>query len=78
MLQIWSIFIDLHNTRTAGMSGANPIAYSEILAYYSLNKEEPEVWEVKTIKRLDSVVLQYYAELQAKEQQKAQAKSKSK
>ena len=58
------------------MSGANPIAYSEISAYYSLNKEEPEVWEVKTIKRLDSVVLQHYAELQEKEQKKAQSKAK--
>ena len=76
MLQLWSTFIELHNTRIAGMSGANPIAYSEILAYYSLNKEEPEVWEVKTIKRLDSVVLQHYAELQDKEQKKAQSRAK--
>jgi len=74
MVQIWSNFIDLHNTRTAGMSSANPIQYSEILAYYTLNKEEPEVWEVKAIKRLDGIVLQYYSELAAKEQAKAKAK----
>jgi len=74
MIQIWSNFIDLHNTRTAGMSSANPIQYSEILAYYTLNKEDPEVWEVRAIKRLDGIVLQYYSELAQKEQAKAKAK----
>ena len=75
MSQVWSNFIDLHNTRTAGMSSANPIQYTEILAYYTLNKEEPETWEVKAIKRLDGIVLQHYAELQEKQQAKAKAKT---
>ena len=74
MIQIWSNFIDLHNTRTVGMSSANPIQYSEILAYYTLNKEDPEVWETRAIKKLDSIVLNYYAELAQKEQAKNKTK----
>ena len=76
MYNIWSIFIDLHNTRTAGMSGANPIAYTEILAYYSLLKDDPEDWEIKAIKMLDRVVLDMYAEQQKQEQEKAKTKRK--
>lgn len=76
MYNIWSIFIDLHNTRTAGMSGANPIAYTEILAYYSLLKDNPEDWEIKAIKMLDRVVLDMYAEQQKQEQEKAKTKRK--
>lgn len=76
MQSIWRHFINLHNTRTAGMSGVNPIQYSEISAYFSLNQEVPEVWEVNTLRRLDSVVLEHFADLADKEQKKAKNKTK--
>lgn len=69
MIAMWSTFVDLHNSRSAGFQ-ANPIAYSEILAYYTLHQIVPDLWEVQTIKRLDNVVLQIFAEEQEKQQKK--------
>jgi hypothetical protein len=76
MVSIWTHFINLHNTRTTGMSGANAITYSDILAYFTLLQEQPEIWEINTIRRLDTAVLQHFSDLMEKEQNKAKSKSK--
>ena len=69
MYEIWQVFISLHNSRNSGFQ-ANPIAYSEIQAYYSLYQTVPDAWEIETIKRLDFVVLQIFSDEQEKEQKK--------
>jgi hypothetical protein len=76
MISIWTHFINLHNTRTTGMSGVNAIAYSDIWAYFTLLQEQPEIWEINTIRRLDTTVLQHFSDLMEKEQNKAKSKSK--
>lgn len=69
MVGVWATFVDLHNSRSVGFS-ANPIAYSEILAYYTLHQIVPDLWEVQTIKRLDNVVLEIAAIEQEKQAKK--------
>jgi hypothetical protein len=70
MYDIWGVFVELHNSRSAGFS-ANPIAYSDIQAYYNLHQIVPYKWEIIAIKRLDAVVMQ----MQAEEQEKASKKN---
>lgn len=77
LVYLWQHFINLHNSRTAGMSSANPIAYSEILAYYTLLQEQPDNWEIVTIRRLDIAVLEHFADLAEKEKNKAKGKNKT-
>lgn len=54
---IWEWFGDLNNTRSEGFNGALPITYSEIKAYFELQKIEPQDWEINTIKRFDIAYL---------------------
>ena len=76
MRSIWSVFLELHNSRTFGYSSPNAILYSEILSYYALNQEPIEKWEVKVLRKLDGIVLQNYAEMADKERKAQAAKSK--
>lgn len=76
---VWNYFIDLHNARSfGGMQNINPLSYSDIKAYFELMNIVPEEWEVKLIKRLDTVALTQYAENARKEAEKNNRKSKSK
>jgi hypothetical protein len=54
---IWSAFTALSNSRTAGMSGPNPITYEQIKAWKELTETPLAAWEVEAIKRLDVVYL---------------------
>lgn len=54
----WDAFIDLSASRQVGMV-ANPISYTDILAYRDLTHEPLTAWDVRLIKRLDDVVLKY-------------------
>jgi hypothetical protein len=54
---IWSAFIALSNSRTAGMSGVNPLTYEQIKAWKELTETPLTAWEVEAIKRLDVVYL---------------------
>jgi hypothetical protein len=51
----------LHNARGSNGFGINPIAYTEIKAYFDLMQIEPEEWEVTLIKLFDNEALQAYA-----------------
>lgn len=55
----WVWFTDLHNSRTDGFNGFNPIAFTEIKAYFDLKKIDPTDREVTLIKRFDVVFLQH-------------------
>jgi hypothetical protein len=74
MYELWRFFIELHNSRSSNGFGVNPLSYTEIDSYFRLQQIVPEVWEVSTIKKLDSVALEAYAEQQKQEQNKAKTK----
>lgn len=69
--EIWGWFMELNEARSSSGFGLNPITYSDIEAYFRLQKIVPEKWEIDTIKRLDREVLSIYAK-------KAKADSKKK
>ena len=54
---IWSAFIILSNSRTAGFSGPNPITYEQIKAWKELTETIIAPWEIEAIKRLDRVYM---------------------
>lgn len=54
---IWSAFISLHSTRTAGFSGPNPISYNEILAWKVLTQSPLQSWEIDVVKKLDQTYM---------------------
>lgn len=61
MLQVWSHFIALDSARQSNGYSALPLSYSEILSYFTLLKESPDVWEVQMLRRLDQTLLSVYA-----------------
>lgn len=54
---IWSAFITLSNSRTAGLSGSNPITYEQIKAWKEVTDTPLKAWEVEAIKRLDVIYM---------------------
>lgn len=52
---IWSTFIELHNGRTYGMSGPNPLSYDIIKAWCDLTGIDLSPWEIDIIKSLDNL-----------------------
>jgi len=54
---LWSIFIDLCNSRQSGM-GISPFSYQEIEAYSRLMKETLSIEDIKALKRLDVIALE--------------------
>jgi hypothetical protein len=52
---IWATFIELHDGRTYGMSGPNPLSYEGIHAWSSLVGLELSPWEIELIKSLDNL-----------------------
>ena len=57
MAHVWSAFITLSNTRSAGFSGPNPITYEQIKAWKELTETPISPWEVIAIKRVDTVYM---------------------
>jgi hypothetical protein len=57
MAHVWSAFITLSNTRSAGFSGPNPITYEQIKAWKELTETPISPWEVTAIKRVDTVYM---------------------
>ena len=60
--ECWGFFLSLNESRSSNGYGFNPIAYSDILAYFQLKQIIPEDWEVDLIKRLDREVMSIYSE----------------
>ena len=52
---IWSSFLELHEGRSYGMSGPNPISYDIIKAWCDLTSITLTPWEIETIKSLDNL-----------------------
>lgn len=54
---IWSAFVSLSSTRTAGFSGPNPITYPDIQAWLTLTNQVLSPRDIEAIKLLDSTYL---------------------
>lgn len=52
---LWATFLELHDGRTYGMSGPNPISYDIIKAWCDITGVDLSPWEVSTIKALDNL-----------------------
>ena len=52
---VWSNFMELHDGRTYGMNGADPLSYSIIKDWSDLTGIELSPWELSTIKALDNI-----------------------
>jgi len=50
---VWEAFLDLHKGRSYGMSGGNPLTWSDIAAWCNLTGIVLSSWEVATVKALD-------------------------
>lgn len=70
MLELWIVFLNLNSARSSNGFGINPISYVEIKSYYDLIGVQPEEWELLALRKLDTVVLEIYAEQSKKEQQR--------
>lgn len=57
MLHVWSAFLSLNGTRSAGFSGPLPISYSEMKSWMELTGNYLSPWEVEAIKKLDAVYM---------------------
>jgi hypothetical protein len=54
---IWSAFISLSQSRSAGFNGPNPITYEQIKAWKDLTETPLDAREVEAVKSLDSVYM---------------------
>ena len=70
MSHVWKYFIDLNNARSGNGFGANPISYTEMMSYFQLLDIMPDEWEVDTIRKLDIIALDAFADQAKKEQKK--------
>ena len=52
---LWTAFLELHDGRTYGMSGPNPISYDIIKAWCDITGIQLSPWEIGTIKALDNL-----------------------
>lgn len=53
-IHIWSAFLELHNGRTYGMSGPNPISYDTVYFWCQMTGIELTPWELGVVKDLDN------------------------
>ena len=54
---LWRTFIRLHNGRSYGEAGANPICYTEIKAWCDLYGADLVDWEIDLVKALDAAFI---------------------
>ncbi len=57
MSHVWSAFISLSNSRTAGFSGPNPITYEQIKAWKELTDTPLDSRDVQGVMRIDAVYM---------------------
>jgi hypothetical protein len=59
---VWATFLSLHDGRTYGMSGPNPISYDIIKAWCDLYGVALNPWEIDTVKALDNLWIKITSE----------------
>ena len=57
MSHVWSAFISLSNSRSAGYSGPNPITYEQIKAWKELTGTPLDARDVEAVVRIDAVYM---------------------
>ena len=57
MSHVWSAFISLSNSRSAGYSGPNPITYEQIKAWKELTDTPLDSRDVEAVVRIDAVYM---------------------
>ena len=57
MSHVWSAFISLSNSRSAGYSGPNPITYEQIKAWKELTDTPLDARDVEAVVRVDAVYI---------------------
>ncbi len=57
MSHVWSAFISLSNSRSAGYSGPNPITYEQIKAWKELTDTPLDARDVEAVVRVDAVYM---------------------
>lgn len=57
MSHVWSAFISLSNSRSAGYSGPNPITYEQIKAWKELTDTPLDARDVEAVVRIDAVYM---------------------
>ncbi len=62
--QIWHWFLELHQARSVGLNGANPLAYADIYAWSKLHQLTLKRWEIASLQKID----QWYLEEARKEE----------
>ena len=56
-LEVWNWFIELNMVRSSNGFSAGAISFIEIEAYFRLFHVEPELWQVKLLKKIDILYL---------------------
>ena len=59
---IWAAFNELHDGRTYGMRGPNPISYENISSWCELSGVELQYWEIQIIKSIDNIYIKTISE----------------
>jgi len=54
---VWSAFLSLSNSRSAGFSGPNPITYEQIKAWKELTGTPLDARDVEAVVRIDAVYM---------------------
>jgi len=57
LMHVWSFFLQLHQSRTGGFSGPNPITYQDLHAWSIMTNTELHPYDVALIKKLDTLYL---------------------
>lgn len=73
--EVWSWYKRLSNRRQSGM-GINPIAFTEIKAFFDMQLISPNAEELQILEYFDNLSVSHFNKKQAEASKKAQAKSK--
>lgn len=77
MRYVWKYFLDLNRKRSNGM-GLGPITYSEMLAYFTLNRIAFDEAEIQLLDLLDGIALEHFSEENKKNSNKNKSKNNKK
>lgn len=72
----WQFFLKLHSKRGSNGFGVNPLSYTEIKAFFDLNKIYPTHYELELIEQFDNVAMEVYSKQQQEKQKQQQNKRK--
>lgn len=67
---LWEWFGELNMSRSSNGFGVNPISYLEIQSWNELNTNMIRPWEVKTLKKMDAIFLEFHGECNKKADKK--------